>query len=319
MGNVIVPQEESELRAAAFHGNSRTIQTLLFIGVSVNSTNANKDTALHLACITNNVDIARILLDHGASLNQENNNHYKPLHCAITTGNLELVHLLEEKGADIKEISFVGSLLHIAAIAGHLHLIKYLLSRGLDPFEIANGNCPIHWAIFHNRYEIFYFLWERDLETYCKDTKFKNLIHRAVSSRNYDMIKIIAEHCEDINQIESTYTPLNLAVVMYPSIEIIKLLLFLGGNTQSIDNQINKFRALFDGYNEIKESHWRTEVHSLYPLHIRKMVKCILMLGLKDTQGQPYHQEVLFYILPKDCLLLLIREAVQASWLQRQK
>jgi len=316
MGNIIVPQEERELRAAAFLGNSRTIQTLLFIGVSVNSTNENKDSALHLACSSNNLEIVRILLDHGASLNQENNNHYKPLHCAVGTGNLELLHLLEEKGADMKEITSVGSLLHISAITGQLNLIKYLLSRGLDPFESTNDFCPIQSAIFYNRFNIFRFLLERDLDTYSKDNKFKNLITRAVMSRNYDIVKIIAEKLGGINCNDNGYTPLYWAC-FNRSIEIIKLLLFFGADTKCITNpRLKEFFTLFDAYNEIRESNWSINHHSLYPLHIRQVVKCILILGLKDDQGQPYYQQVLFYQLPKDCLLLLISKVVQAPFIQ---
>jgi len=325
MGNYVsVSEEERELRNAAFHGDSRSIQTLLFIGVSVNSLNSNKDTPLHLACLAGNVEIARILLDHGASINLENNNHHKPLHCAVSAGNLDIVHLLEEKGEDIKQVNDFGSLLHAATIADKPEMVKYLLSRGADPF-ISDQNfkhCPIESCLFYGRSEIFNIFWERDTHNYVQNQKFKNLLQYAVNMDRFEEVKKICYHWDDINSSDETgKSPLALAISRNLP-EMVSLLLELGADVQEseiVEGWTPEIRQLVDNFSLLKESPWSVQTHAMYPLHIRKIVKCLLMLSLRDEEGQPRHPQVLLYILPKDVLFFLLQKVVQVSFQCKKK
>ena len=81
-------------------------------GCDVNARNANEQTALYVACKTNNQDIACILLEAGANPNayseEKKNFHVAskitvqiPMKEAITLGNLYMVKKLVEYGADL--------------------------------------------------------------------------------------------------------------------------------------------------------------------------------------------------------------------------
>ncbi len=126
-------------------------------GADVNAVDRGGETALHMACRTQDVYLARFLLSHGAqrSVQVRDAAGNTPLidaaaaegtrsvpvpvmgEVVITTleapPSAELVQLLLDAGADLSAPTNRGNTaLHIAAYKGHLEIVRLLLSRGAD-------------------------------------------------------------------------------------------------------------------------------------------------------------------------------------------
>ncbi len=59
--------------------------------MSVNETNNDGDTPLHLASYSGHVDIVNRLVELGASVNEKNSNSQAPLHYALNGGHVHVI------------------------------------------------------------------------------------------------------------------------------------------------------------------------------------------------------------------------------------
>lgn len=78
--------------------------------VNINCTNVDGLTALHQACIDDNIKMVRFLLDHGADINCCDHEGWTPLHATASCGNEAIASLLLERGADPRIINYDGEL-----------------------------------------------------------------------------------------------------------------------------------------------------------------------------------------------------------------
>jgi ankyrin repeat protein len=79
--------------------------------VDVNATDADGDTALHVAACRDRTEVAALLLQHGAAVNAPNNRGYTPVALAAAVCSAEFVQLLLDAGAELTGDSPV---LHVA-------------------------------------------------------------------------------------------------------------------------------------------------------------------------------------------------------------
>ena len=82
---------------------------LLEGGANVESTNANRRTALHCAAYNGHLDVCRLLLDWGAKVDPVDVWEETPLNDTATRGHLSVVQLLMERGADVSIQSDSGN------------------------------------------------------------------------------------------------------------------------------------------------------------------------------------------------------------------
>ncbi|CAI9593314.1 unnamed protein product, partial [Staurois parvus] len=59
--------------AACSAGDREEVRDLLAAGAPINGTNVDGLTALHQACIDENMDMVQFLVENGASVNQQDN------------------------------------------------------------------------------------------------------------------------------------------------------------------------------------------------------------------------------------------------------
>ncbi|XP_030053732.1 protein phosphatase 1 regulatory subunit 12C isoform X1 [Microcaecilia unicolor] len=74
----------------------------------VDSTNADGISALHQACIDENLEVVEFLVDHGANVNQADNEGWTPLHVAASCSYLEIAEYLLKHGANIAAVNCDG-------------------------------------------------------------------------------------------------------------------------------------------------------------------------------------------------------------------
>ena len=78
--------------------------------VNINCVNVDGLTALHQACIDDNIEMVQFLLDHGADINCCDNEGWTPLHATSSCGHASIAKLLLNHGADLTIINNDGEL-----------------------------------------------------------------------------------------------------------------------------------------------------------------------------------------------------------------
>uniref|UniRef100_A0A4W3K008 Ankyrin repeat domain 27 n=1 Tax=Callorhinchus milii TaxID=7868 RepID=A0A4W3K008_CALMI len=121
------------LHVAALHGHFDLVSLLLRHGASVNTKNFHNSTALHLICQHNEpqVRLMKYFLDYNAKLNKKDSYGNTPLLHACLRGHLEVAELLLEHGASINLTNNQGNTaLHEAVKGKHETLVNLLLTYG---------------------------------------------------------------------------------------------------------------------------------------------------------------------------------------------
>ncbi|XP_069918866.1 protein phosphatase 1 regulatory subunit 12C isoform X5 [Oryctolagus cuniculus] len=100
----------------------------------LDSTNADGISALHQACIDENLEVVRFLVEQGATVNQADNEGWTPLHVAASCGYLDIARYLLSHGADIAAVNSDGDLpLDLAESDAMEGLLKAEVARrGVD-------------------------------------------------------------------------------------------------------------------------------------------------------------------------------------------
>ncbi|NXF85101.1 PP12C phosphatase, partial [Eubucco bourcierii] len=93
--------ELAEARAMVRAGGGRAL---------LGGANADGISALHQACIDENMEVVQFLVESGADVNQADNEGWTPLHVAASCGHRHIAQYLLEHGADVAAVSSDGEL-----------------------------------------------------------------------------------------------------------------------------------------------------------------------------------------------------------------
>lgn len=86
--------------AACSAGDKDEVERLLASKLAdINTTNVDGLTALHQACIDNNIEMVEFLIDKGIDINIGDNEGWTPLHATASCGYVSIGQLLLERGA----------------------------------------------------------------------------------------------------------------------------------------------------------------------------------------------------------------------------
>uniref|UniRef100_A0A8C8SR44 Protein phosphatase 1 regulatory subunit n=1 Tax=Pelusios castaneus TaxID=367368 RepID=A0A8C8SR44_9SAUR len=100
----------------------------------VDGTNADGISALHQACIDENLEVVQFLVENGANVNQADNEGWTPLHVAASCGYKEIAQYLLAHGAHVAAVNSDGDVpLDIAEDDGMEALLREeIAKRGVD-------------------------------------------------------------------------------------------------------------------------------------------------------------------------------------------
>uniref|UniRef100_A0A8B9PZB5 Protein phosphatase 1 regulatory subunit n=1 Tax=Apteryx owenii TaxID=8824 RepID=A0A8B9PZB5_APTOW len=84
------------------------VKRLLGRGARINTTNVDGLTALHQACIDENLDMVKFLVENGANVNQQDNEGWTPLHAVASCGYLNIAEYLISHGANVAAVNSEG-------------------------------------------------------------------------------------------------------------------------------------------------------------------------------------------------------------------
>jgi len=120
----------SSVRPAAGKGHEEIVKVLIDEGPKIRAMNIRGQAPLHLASMTDNVEVVRMLVDGGADIDvAEPGNKVRPLHNAAKNGCPHVCEFLLKHGADMDAQTVRGdTALHLAAANGHADIVSLLLS-----------------------------------------------------------------------------------------------------------------------------------------------------------------------------------------------
>ncbi|XP_038604810.1 protein phosphatase 1 regulatory subunit 12B isoform X2 [Tachyglossus aculeatus] len=94
--------------AACSSGDTAEVSRLLARGAHVDTVNADGLTALHQACIDENLDMVKFLVENRANVNQQDNEGWTPLHAVASCGYLNLAEYFLNHGANVAAVNNEG-------------------------------------------------------------------------------------------------------------------------------------------------------------------------------------------------------------------
>lgn len=155
-------KKRSPLMRATMGNKLATVIVLLDMGASVNFTNEEGWTALHLAAIHGAVPVVDALVDAGADLEVRSNSGRTPLAMACRKKQHAAAQKLLERGADLSTRDNAGwTLLFQAARAGSMKVVKWLVEDlNFDPSLEVYGRPAGKLADVNEHKEVAKYLYD---------------------------------------------------------------------------------------------------------------------------------------------------------------
>lgn len=197
----------TKLHIAILHNHQPAINTLISLAPSLQHLNIRNfcgQTALHLAVILGRHTAVRKLIDNGADVNVRDNRCNTALHLACLNENIYCVQMILSAVESLKEKKLLANLeqwnyegetcFFIACRARNMSIIKALAKNGanVNAREGRSGYTALHHAVETKAYEVVKFLCEEcsglslDTENYGGLTAFQLcLLTEQESTANY--------------------------------------------------------------------------------------------------------------------------------------
>lgn len=212
--------------AACTAGDKEEVLRLLNRGADINTANVDGLTALHQACIDDNLDMVEFLVSHGADVNRGDNEGWTPLHATSSCGFLSIARYLLENAADVAAVNYDGELpVDIAESDAMADLLqKAIDEKGIDCANARKAEVDTllkdarNWAV--NGY-----VEVRDLKT------GGTPLHVAAAKGYIEVAKILLEECSaEVDSVDyEGWTPLH-AAALWGQKDAVALLLRYGAD-----------------------------------------------------------------------------------------
>ncbi|XP_037788068.1 protein phosphatase 1 regulatory subunit 12B-like isoform X4 [Penaeus monodon] len=120
--------------AACAAGDKQEVLRLLEKGADIDTANVDGLTALHAACIDDNLDMVEFLVDQGADVNRGDMEGWTALHATASCGFNSIAKFLIDRGADLSLVNNDGDLAIDIADSDEMEslLQREIETRGID-------------------------------------------------------------------------------------------------------------------------------------------------------------------------------------------
>lgn len=232
--------------AIASH-NLNCIKFLLEYGASIKIKSEQNNSVFHFAATFNNIEAFKFFLNlENTSVDITNNEGTTPLHMAAELDNSEMVTWLLKHGASINKTTASGhNSMHIAATHGTVEVAKILAYHNkslLHEPNRQNGLTPLHYAASNNKDKFIQWLVKQNVSLDEENNKGFNSMHLAALYNCEQAIQEIASIKNDLINKKSNnnyaFTPLYLAVMEEKSSpEFITLLINLKADINALSKE----------------------------------------------------------------------------------
>jgi len=126
--------------AACAAGDTAEVSALLSRGADIDTSNVDGLTALHQACIDDNLDMCEFLVENKADVNRGDNEGWTPLHATASCGFLSIARYLLENRANVAAVNNDGELAIDISESDEMEelLQKEILKQRIDCEEARN-------------------------------------------------------------------------------------------------------------------------------------------------------------------------------------
>ncbi|CAH0056230.1 unnamed protein product [Clonostachys solani] len=187
-----------------------TANVLIQYGGNIEARKAEtRETPLHIASRSGQIDMVRLLLEKGANVNAIIDRVETAFYIASSQGDLELARLLHAHGADIS----IGHPLHVAAYAGHLDFAKLLVSWGADVnLRDERDNFPLNVAASYGHAAIACILLDNGADINATVAEECSSLFLSVLFQHHETMQLLLCKGADAKRRTSRgYTPLHAA------------------------------------------------------------------------------------------------------------
>ncbi|XP_072574421.1 protein phosphatase 1 regulatory subunit 12A isoform X2 [Paramormyrops kingsleyae] len=225
--------------AACSAGDREEVSELLKQGADINHANVDGLTALHQACIDDNIDMVQFLVENGSEVNRGDNEGWTPLHAAASCGFIPIAKFLIDHGALVGAVNSEGELpLDVATEDAMERLLKAEIKKqGVDmenarreeervmlrdamaisagrgtltPHSIT-GATALHVAAAKGYMEVMKLLFQCGLDVDCKDCDGWTPLHAAAHWGQEEACSLLADNMCDMGAVNNVgQTPLDV-------------------------------------------------------------------------------------------------------------
>lgn len=186
---MLLPQNPSQVHAAAVNGDKNTLQRLITAESSLrDSEDQFGRTPLMYCVLADRLDCAEVLLKAGAAVNKTDHSQRTALHLAAQKGNVRFMKLLLSRHADwrLKDLEEMTPL-HLATRHSSSKPLSLLLKH-MAPGEVdtqdRNKQTALHWSAFYNHPEHVKLLIKHDSNIGIPDSEGKIPLHWAAHNKH---------------------------------------------------------------------------------------------------------------------------------------
>ncbi|EER99842.1 hypothetical protein BDA96_02G423700 [Sorghum bicolor] len=98
-------QGRTALHMASANGHLAVVEYLIQNGANVNATNLEKNTPLHWACLNGHIEVIKALISAGASVSALNSHEKTPMDEAVSKGKMDVIDAI---GAAVAQAELDG-------------------------------------------------------------------------------------------------------------------------------------------------------------------------------------------------------------------
>ncbi|XP_016142116.1 inversin-like [Sinocyclocheilus grahami] len=186
---MLIPQNPSQVHAAAVNGDKNTLQRLITAESRLrDSEDQFGRTPLMYCVLADRLDCAEVLLKASAAVNKTDHSQRTALHLAAQKGNVRFMKLLLSRHADwrLKDLEEMTPL-HLATRHSSSKPLSLLLKH-MAPGEVdtqdRNKQTALHWSAFYNHPEHVKLLIKHDSNIGIPDSEGKIPLHWAAHNKH---------------------------------------------------------------------------------------------------------------------------------------
>lgn len=248
------------LHLAAKNENPKFVELLLSkMGVNIDDTDIDDETALHCAARKGHLNNMAILLKNNITINKANKRGVTALHLAARSKDPMLVELLLDNKADIAATDEDGeTALHFAVANDNFKTLKMLLDKRRDNIAVINAKDEdeetiLHSAIKRGNKEIVDLLLKNKADISATDKRGRTALHLAAKDADLDLVKLLIENYANMEVTDSAGETVLHSAVRGGNLSVIKLLLNAGIDAKNNKGETALHLAVKQGNKKVVE------------------------------------------------------------------